>query len=296
MGQQRIKATMLAMRAFAGRVTGWDRLDWDQKYVARYRAQSWIASLLSLLPIPLWVLLRWAGSDKEMPGQHLYGRTYHALFRHLKYRRIKLLEIGIGGYRLDLGGRSLLAWQAFFPFGSIAACDIEPKQMLAGNRRQIYRSDQSSAEDLAILAEREGPFNIIIDDGSHFSVHQIFTFHELFPTMRQDGIYIIEDVQTSYWPGKVGTTEWDGAFIDTPEFANTCVGYFCNLAKYINHAEFVPGERYDPIKVQLAKTIKSIRFEHNLIIVTKGDNRTTSLRASDLAMWRPAGPAPSVSR
>jgi demethylmacrocin O-methyltransferase len=279
---------MSGMRAFAGRVTGWDRLTWDQKCVVRYRAQSGIASLLSLLPIPLWLLLRWAGSDKEVPGGHLYGRTYDAIFRHLKYQRIKLLEIGIGGYYFDLGGRSLLAWQSFFPFGSIVACDIEPKPMLAGRRRRIYRSDQSSAGDLAILVEREGPFNIIIDDGSHLSAHQIFTFLELFPTLHQDGLYIIEDVQTSYWPGKIGTTEWDGAMIDTPEFAKTCVGYFCDFLKYINHAEFVPAQHYDPMKIELAKQIKSIRFEHNLIIITKGNNQTTSLHAADLAAWSKA--------
>jgi len=121
---------MSGMRAFAGQVTGWDRLAWDQKCVVRYGAQSGIASLLSLLPIPLWRLLRWTKSDKEMPGQHLYGRTYHSLFRHLKYRRIRFLEIGIGGYDYDLGGRPLLAWQAFFPFGTIVACDIEPRSAL----------------------------------------------------------------------------------------------------------------------------------------------------------------------
>jgi 8-demethyl-8-alpha-L-rhamnosyltetracenomycin-C 2'-O-methyltransferase len=169
------------------------------------------------------------------------------------------------------------------------ACDIEPKPMLVGRRRRIYRSDQSSAQDLAILLEREGPFNIIIDDGSHLSAHQIFTFNELFPTLRHDRIYIIEDVQTSYWPGQVGRTKWDGAMIDTPDFAKTCVGYFCDLLKYINYAEFVPDQRYDPKKVELAKQIKSIRFEHNLIIVTKGDNRMVSRHASDLATWRPAG-------
>ena len=274
---------MSGMRTFAGQVTGWDRLAWDQKCMVRYRSLSWIASLVSLLPIPLWRLLRWAGSDKEMPGHHQYGRTYHALFRHLKYRRTRLLEIGIGGYDFHIGGHSLLAWQAFFPFGTIVACDIQPKPMLAGRRRHIYRTDQSSATDLAVLAEREGPFDIVIDDGSHLSAHQIFTFHELFPALRLDGIYVIEDVQTSYWPGKIGATEWDGAMMDTPEFTRTCVGYFCDLLKYVNHSEFVPGQRYDPIKMKLGKHIKSITFEHNLIIIAKGNNQAASTFAADLA-------------
>jgi hypothetical protein len=278
---------MSGLRALAGRVSGWDHLSWEQKLAVRYRCHGVIASLLSFLPIPLWRLLRWARSDKEEPGGHSYGRTYHALFNHLKYRRIKLLEIGIGGYDFELGGGSLLAWQAFFPFGTIVACDIEPKAMLAGRRRHIFRTDQSSAADLAILAEREGPFDIIIVDGSHLSAHQIFTFHELFSMLRPDGIYVIEDVQTSYWPGSVGGTEWGGAMIDAPEFAKTCVGYFGDLAKYINYAEFVSSQHYDPMKVELAKQIRSVIFEHNLIIVVKGANQLASNHASDLAAWQP---------
>jgi hypothetical protein len=75
--------------------------------------------------------------------------------------------------------------------------------------------------------------------------------------------------------------------IETPEFAKTCVGYFCDFAKYINHAEFVPGQHYDATKVEVAKHITSIRFEHNLIIVTKGDNQIASCCAADIAAWRP---------
>jgi hypothetical protein len=278
---------MSGLRWFASRASGWDRLVWQQKLVARYRAWSVIASALSFLPISLWWVLRWARSDKEAPGHHAYGRTYHALFRHLKYRRMKLLEIGVGGYDYQVGGRSLLAWQAFFPFGTFVACDIEPKLMLAGARRRIYRADQSSAADLAVLADQEGPFDIIIDDGSHLSVDQIFAFHKLFAALHPDGLYVIEDVQTSYWPGKVGAIEWGGAMIDAPEFAQTCVGYFCDLAKYTNHAEFVASQRHDPVKAELAKQIKSITFEHNLIIVAKGDNRVASNFAADLAAWQP---------
>jgi hypothetical protein len=50
----------------------------------------------------LWRLLQGFRSDKHMPGWHRYGDTYGALFRRFKYRRVKLLEIGIGGYHTSL--------------------------------------------------------------------------------------------------------------------------------------------------------------------------------------------------
>jgi hypothetical protein len=200
--------------------------------------------VIAPLPIPLRRLLRWAGSDKETPGLHEYGRTYGELFRSMKYRRTTLLEIGI------LNGNSLLAWQAFFPFGSVVGCDIEPKPELAGPRRRIFQTDQSSAPDLQRVVREEGPFDIIIDDGSHRNAHQLFTFQELFSSLRTNGVYIIEDVQTSFWPAKVGRFYWDGAKVGTSEFEQTCVGHFCELAKYVNYAEFVPGQETDRLKAE----------------------------------------------
>lgn len=256
---------------------GWDGMSAAEQYLWKYRLAGRIAALLAPLPLPLHTLLRAYGSDKQMPGWHSYGRTYEALFRRWKYRRTTLLEIGIGGYRDSPGGRSLLAWRAYFPFGRIIGCDIVPKEMLAGGRCRIHRIDQSSADDLAMLRRQEGPFDIIIDDGSHFSRHQIFTFRTLFDALRDDGIYVVEDVQTSFWPGKVGAVEWDGAALGDPAFAQTCYGWFLDLAAYLNHAEFFDHDGLDAEKLALARQIRRIAFEHNLIIVWKGANRDVSV-------------------
>jgi hypothetical protein len=249
-----------------------------QAYLRAYHAAGVLARSISWAPIPLWRLLQGFRSDKHMPGWHRYGHTYGTLFRRFKYRRVKLLEIGIGGYKASLGGHSLLAWQAFFPRGTVVAADIVPKQALGGGRRRVRQLDQSSAEDLAELCRQEAPFDIIIDDGSHFSAHQIQTFEHLFGALRDGGVYVVEDVQTSFWPGRVGgsETEWDGAHITDPRFRQTCYGYFLELAKYLNHAEFVERGDLDARMLALAQDITRIAFEHNLIIVWKGENRYPS--------------------
>lgn len=253
-------------------ILGWDRKSERERYLLTYKASSLIGRAIAPLPIPLWRLLQAFGSDKQMPGWHSYGRTYGALFRRWKYRRLTLLEIGIGGYEDSLGGRSLLAWEAFFPFGGIIAADIVPKQELGGGRRTVRQLDQSSASDLAALCQRDGPFDLIIDDGSHLNAHQIFTFQQIFPSLTDGGIYVVEDVQTSFWPGMVKNMEWDGARIGDPAFAATCYGYFLELAKYVNHAEFVDDRGLDPAMLRFARHITRIAFEHNLVILFKGDN------------------------
>lgn len=266
------------MSALAGIVPGWRGKSELEKYIWKYRAAAVIATLLAPLPLPLGLLLRMFGSDKQIPGRHSYGSTYGPLLRRWKYRRVKLLEIGVGGERMLPGGRSLLAWRAFFPSGTIIGCDIVPKAMLAGHRRRIYQIDQSAPGDLAMLQQREAPFDIIIDDGSHLNRHQIISFRSLFPALKDGGIYVIEDVQTLFWRGHVDglAMEWDGAPVGDPEFRYTCVGWFLELASYLNYAEFIEREGLDQEMLTLARQIVRIAFEHNLIIIHKGTNHEAS--------------------
>lgn len=246
-----------------------------------YRDRYRIASLFSLVPLRLDWLLHILGSDKQKAGEHAYGATYHAVMRPFRHKRIKLLEIGV------LGGASLLAWRAFFPRGRFIGCDIERKDAFAIGRITTRVADQSSSADLMKLCAEDGPFDIIIDDGSHQNAHQIFTFYEIFDHLTADGIYIIEDIQTSFWPGFFG-----GADIIDDSFAQSCVGEFLELAKYLNHNEFFSRTGLDERRLAFGKKIKSIAFEHNLIIIQKGLNdggTNFESRAKANINWRDGG-------
>jgi hypothetical protein len=238
-----------------------------------FRDRYWIAAALSLLPLPLSRVMRLFGTDKQQDGQHDYGSSYHMLLRHFRYRRVKLLEIGI------LGGASLTSWRAFLPRATIIGCDIEPKPRFHYRSIHTYVTDQSSRTDLLALAKAEGPFDIIIDDGSHINAHQIETFRTLFAHLADGGIYVIEDTQTSFWPGRFG-----GAHISDAAFALTCTGELLEVAKYVNHTEFRDGAITDPARLSLARSIQSIRFEHNMITLVKGANQ----RGSNYATLRHA--------
>jgi hypothetical protein len=237
-------------------------------YKERYR----IAAVLSAAPLSLPRILQMFGSDKQRSGQHSYGSTYERLFRPKRYRPIKLMEIGL------LGGASLLAWRCYFPFGTTIGIDIEDKPHLAGPRTRVYQADQSSAAELADICRREGPFDIIIDDGSHLSRHQSFTFYEIFDSLKEGGVYVIEDVQTSFWSPLSVTSGWDGRHIDDPDFQRTCYGEFLELAKYLNHAEFMSTDGIDQKHLSMGKKIRQIAFEHNLILILKGKNEQPSNR------------------
>lgn len=76
--------------------------------------------------------------------------------------------------------------------------------------------DQSNIEELTRVAVKHGPFDIIIEDGSHMWEHQITSLRTLFPFLKNNGIYIVEDLQTNYGSMK---SEYKGIA------SSTCVEY-----------------------------------------------------------------------
>ena len=255
----------------------------------RFKAFKWISPFLAPVPFPMQFLLRISDSDKES-NVHQYGRTYGRLFRTLKYRPITLLEIGIGGYEGWPGGASLNAWRFFFPFAKIVACDIVDKRAMNGGRVHIHVVDQSSADDLAVLSGKEGPFDVVIDDGSHINAHQIFSFENLFSQLKAGGLYIIEDTLTSYWPEYGGTTVDQQSRI-------TAMGYFTELARYLNYPDF-RNEQGDPKMTGFGKSISSIYFEHNLIVITKVNHSGPKRDPAPKMARDPMGPqkSPALSQ
>lgn len=239
-----------------------------QNQIEVYRAASMASYVFRWLPFPLETIFTWNGTDKHSHQGHRYGPAYRAFFSEFRYRRVNLLEIGIGGYADSLGGRSITAWRWYFPFLNIVACDIEDKSILARRGVTIKRLDQSSAADLSALVKDEGPFDIIIDDGSHRNDHQIFTFEKLFPALREGGVYVIEDTQTSYWPHE------GGASLGKP--GETCMTYFTHLTHYLNACEFLGDAQTHPRMLALGEKIGTISFYHNLIFIKKDSQRKFS--------------------
>ncbi len=264
------------MKWWLKRLVRWDERSDYEKSVALYRLRYRVARAASPVGMGLSRLMRLAGTDKHHPeraGGHRYGPAYAEALRPFRWRAIRMLEIGIGGTGDEAGGRSLLAWLAYFPRATVIACDLQDRSALGGGRLQIRQMNQGDPADLQRVAE-EGPFDVIVDDGSHLSAHQRMTFAALFDALMEGGLYVIEDVQTSYWHRPVGGVVWDGAAPQSAGFGQTCVGWFLELAKHLNHAEFL--DVADPALLAYARQIRRITFEHNLILIHKGHNDAVS--------------------
>ena len=193
-------------------------------------------------------------------GRHWYTQHYQRYFQPLKGKRLNVLEIGVGGYEnSDVGGESLRMWKAYFRKSQIVGIDVYDKTHLREHRIDIRQCDQTDSEALLRLSSEYGGFDIIVDDGSHLNQHVIETFHVLFPLLRQNGIYVVEDTQTAYWP------TWGGG-IGNP---SNSMAFFKKLVDGLNHVEY-PIEGYEPDYFD--QNIVEIAFFHNLIFIRKGNN------------------------
>ena len=209
-------------------------------------------------------LARIYGTDKGMG--HQFMRHYQHHLRSFKWKRMRMLEIGVGGYEDPLqGGASLRMWRRYFPLGRIWAIDIHDKQFHAERRIQIWQGSQREAPFLEQLVQEMGHVDVVIDDGSHFVEDVITSFEVLFPLLRDGGIYVVEDTQTSYW-------EVCGGSMDRLQGRST-MNYFKQLADGLNFREY-PAPGYKPSYYDV--NIVSIHFYHNLIFIYKGDNSEES--------------------
>jgi voltage-gated potassium channel Kch len=207
------------------------------------------------------------GTDKW--NRHWYTQHYQRHFRHLRKRRLNILEIGVGGYEYpDQGGESLRMWKHYFPHSMIYSIDIYDKSLLQEKRIKIFKGSQVDENFLKDVFQQIGSLDIIIDDGSHVNEHVVETFKILFPLLNQDGIYAVEDVQTSYWPNYGGDSE----NLNNPA---TMMNFLKGLTDCLNYEELM-RQGYEPSYFD--KNIVAIHFYHNLVLINKGLNNEGSTR------------------
>jgi demethylmacrocin O-methyltransferase len=197
------------------------------------------------------------GTDKAWWG-HYYTPHYAVHFRKFKYKKINLLEIGVGGHDdPNKGGNSLRMWKYYFPFGRIFGIDIFDKSAIEEWRIKTFKGSQIDEAFLQKTINTIGGVDIIVDDGSHINEHVVKSFKLLFPLLKDGGIYVIEDVQTAYWP------DYGGGGGDSS------VSFFKSLTDGLNYREYLMPD-YEPSYFD--RKITAMHFYHNLIFIKKGNN------------------------
>ncbi|MGB6449150.1 MAG: hypothetical protein WBE92_00195 [Steroidobacteraceae bacterium] len=182
-----------------------------------------------------------------------YFPVYERHFSWYCNKSLTFLEIGVAK------GGSLPMWQRFFgPLAKIVGIDIEEKckaHEAAGIFVRI--GDQADERFLQGVIDEFGVPDVVLDDGSHRMEQTAKSFQFLYPRMPKNGIYMVEDLHTSYWP------EFGGG-VENP---NT----FVNLSK-----SFVDRLNADHSRGQIApdfitRQTFGISFYDSVVVFEKGD-------------------------
>lgn len=200
--------------------------------------------------------------------QHHYEESYPIYLEKFKDKKTSILEIGL---KPSGGMASLGLWLDLFPNMFIYGFDkVTPDEQ--SERYSILQCDQSKISDLKRCKEKiNHTVSIIIDDGSHIPEHQLLTFNEYFTILEVGGVYIIEDIETSYWT------------------KNECYGYQTRYGKGHEKSiieifkEAIDGVNYEfsqssDGRVKHQKEIESICFHKNCIVITKREPETRKYR------------------
>lgn len=126
-----------------------------------------------------------------------YLDIYDSHFARYRHTPVKMLEIGV--YK----GGSLELWREYFGTeATIFGIDIDPNcANCVSPPNQVRIGSQDDPRFLRSVINEIGVPDIILDDGVHNGRCQRTSFNELFPFLREGGLYVIEDLHTSYLPG-----------------------------------------------------------------------------------------------
>lgn len=207
-------------------------------------------------------------SGKGSNGHH-YSEVYARYFGPLKDDPLKLLEIGI------FEGNGVRLWENYFKNADLHFIDITfDKVKYFSERSHYYLADQANTKDLLrVMAESGGNFDIIIDDGGHTMKQQLVSFKTLFPYLKSGGLYVIEDLHTSYWKSHEG-----GGSLSKPKAGSgTFIQFLKDLIDDINFVGARTGSANhatipEEIQKELTpyqKEVYSMHFYDSLCIIIK---------------------------
>jgi uncharacterized coiled-coil DUF342 family protein len=196
-------------------------------------------------------------SDKWVQYLFIYDQLFERFL--CAGKPITLLEIGVQN------GGSLEIWKKYLPKNSkIYGVDINEKcaDLQFSENISFYLGN---ATDTDFMNQTFGgmEFDVILDDGSHICQEVIETFINLFPKIKLGGMYLIEDLHTSYWK------DYGGGL----RASDSSIAYFKGLIDALNtdYIENDPGidTKYLAALKNYNELISSISFFDSICAVNK---------------------------
>jgi hypothetical protein len=235
--------------------------------------------MLRALGPELAAMTVWPAADTPLHGDlaAVFNRTpgVHKLAHYLpvyeavldRSRPIRRLEIGV------FHGGSLQMWRDYVhPQSVIVGIDIDPECKRFENAEQDVHVRIGGQQDISFLREvtaEFGPFDVVLDDGSHMTSHMVDAFRYLFANALTDrGIYIVEDVVCNYWTpyrdSRMSFVDFTKILVDAMHAHYQIAGSETNFR--IGHRDRLPEV---PVPV-ITPMLGSIEIRDSIVVVRRG--------------------------
>ncbi len=182
-----------------------------------------------------------------------YFDVYDSAYKKFINKNPDVLEIGVQN------GGSLENAKKYFINGNIYGVDINPAVCKLEFSKNITTFCFDASDKREFEKYLEGIFfDIILDDASHICSEVINTFKNLFPKIKPGGVYVIEDLHTSYWSAYGGGLQEKNSSIEflkkiidllnayhiTDSFINILNDYESYMVKWVESITFYDGIAY----------------------------------------------------
>ena len=162
---------------------------------------------------PFFTVASSFNTDKTHHAPHHYEDAYQAHLAPLRCGAKSMLEIGLGCGISYGAGHSVPLWLSYLPSATISIfefgypCVVDfleqnPLKLSRSDfaRLHVFTGDQSDPDALLRAAAATGPFDVIVDDGGHSMLQQLVSLSVLLSHVKPGGVYILEDLATSFLP------------------------------------------------------------------------------------------------
>ena len=131
---------------------------------------------------------RYSKRDNKLIRGHKYSEFYEKFFKNIKKKKLNIFEIG------SFKGNATASFFFYFKNSIIHSADIYPDLFCYSSKRiKNFRLDNGSSEDLNKISKNL-KYDIIIEDAGHYLKDQIISLFKLFPNLKKNGVFIIEEL------------------------------------------------------------------------------------------------------
>jgi predicted O-methyltransferase YrrM len=132
-------------------------------------------------------------TENSVGHRHPYTAVYDLIFSAIRYKNIKLAEIGV------LDNMSMMCWREYFPNSELYGFDFDTSYIDKGKSLNLYKTsydfmDVKNIDSIENGLNKYGKYDIIIEDSTHLFQDQIRVCSVAHKYLNPGGVLIIEDI------------------------------------------------------------------------------------------------------